>query len=219
MLLGRRRQTPWVKVCGITSWDDAALAVEAGAAALGFNFYAYSPRYIPPERAARITERLPRNVLTVGVFVNELTETINSIMQAANLAAVQLHGKEPALQVEALARFWPVIKAFRLRPDFSFARLRPYRAAAAFLVDAYRPGAWGGTGQPANWRLARQFHRYGRVILAGGLGPDNVVEALRRVRPMAIDVCSGVEAEPGRKDPEKLKAFFQQLRRYQRSQR
>lgn len=217
MLFGNRRRPPRVKVCGITNWSDAARAVEAGADALGFNFYPRSPRYIPPEEAARIVERLPRRVTTVGVFVNEQNELIDSIMRAAGLGVVQLHGTEPARQVAVLARHWPVIKAFRLRPDFPVRRVREYSTAAAFLVDAFVPGCWGGTGRTASWRLARQVGRYGPLILAGGLRAENVEAAVRRVRPFAVDVCSGVESRPGKKDPEKLRAFFAAIRRLRRA--
>ncbi len=217
MLFGHRGRPPRVKVCGITNWTDAARAVEAGADALGFNFYPRSPRYIPPEEAARIVERLPERVTTVGVFVNEQTELIDSIMRAAGLDVVQLHGSEPARQVAMLAQHWPVIKAFRLRPDSPVQRVRLYSAATAFLVDAFVPGCWGGTGNTANWRLARRVARYGPLILAGGLRAENVEAAVRRVRPFAVDVCSGVESRPGQKDVEKLKAFFAVIRQLRRA--
>jgi phosphoribosylanthranilate isomerase len=193
-----------VKVCGITNWADARRAVEAGAGALGFNFYRRSPRYVSPAKARKIVERLPARILAVGVFVNEPAASVRRIARAAQLDWVQLHGGERPAEVAHLAEFYPVVKAFRVRAGFRPARLARYRSAAAFLLDSFHPGLRGGTGRRFDWRIARQAKRYGKIVLAGGLGPENVAEAIARVRPFAIDVCSGVEARPGKKDPARL---------------
>jgi phosphoribosylanthranilate isomerase len=193
-----------VKVCGITNWADARRAIAAGADALGFNFYRRSPRYVSPAKAGKIVARLPGRILAVGVFVNEPAGKVRRIARAAKLDWVQLHGGERPAEVAHLAQYYPVVKAFRVRAGFRPARLGRYRRAAAFLLDGFRPGLHGGTGQRFDWRIARQAKRYGKIVLAGGLGPENVAEAIARVRPFAIDVCSGVEARPGKKDPVRL---------------
>ncbi|HVB98830.1 MAG TPA: phosphoribosylanthranilate isomerase [Candidatus Dormibacteraeota bacterium] len=216
MLLGRG-PTPRVKICGITRWADARLAVEAGADALGFNFYRPSPRYIEPRAAARIARRLHRKVTKVGVFVNESPEVVRRTVDAVGLDAVQLHGAERPSRVGEMAAYRPVIKVFRVRPGFLLSRLARYPAATAFLLDGYVPGRPGGTGRHFDWELGRRAARYGRVILAGGLRPDNVAEAIARARPFAVDVCSGVESQPGKKDPAKLREFMRQVKRSRRS--
>ena len=215
MLFGRGRE-PRVKICGITSWTDAKLSVDAGADALGFNFYRPSPRYIEPEAAARIIARLPNHVVKVGIFVDESAETVREIADAVGLDLVQLHGHERPFRVCQVSAFRPVIKAFRVRPGFPPARLSLYQAAAAFLLDGYRPGLQGGTGMRFDWSLAKRAARYGTIILAGGLRPENVVEAISRVRPYAIDVCSGVESRPGKKDPAKLRDLMRQVEQMKR---
>jgi phosphoribosylanthranilate isomerase len=214
-LFGRGRE-PRVKICGITNWADARLAVEAGADALGFNFYRPSPRYIEPREAARIILRLPRTPAKVGVFVDERVEVVREIAEAVGLDFVQLHGHERPALVRRIAEFRPVIKVFRVRPGFSAARLARYPEAAAFLLDAFRPGLHGGTGERFDWRLACRAARYGRIILAGGLRSANVAEAIASVRPYAIDVCSGVEARPGKKDPAKVRELMQQVKKVKR---
>jgi phosphoribosylanthranilate isomerase len=216
MLFGRGRE-PRVKICGITSAGDARLAVKAGADALGFNFYRPSPRYIEPRAAARIIARLPKRVAKVGIFVDEPAETIRRIADTVGLDVVQLHGNERPFRVRQVAAFLPVIKAFRVRPGFPPARLTRYPEAAAFLLDGYRPGLQGGTGMRFDWNLARRAARYGTIVLAGGLRPENVVEAISSVRPYAIDVCSGVESQPGKKDPKKLRELMRQVKRMKRT--
>jgi phosphoribosylanthranilate isomerase len=200
-----------VKICGITNWADAKLAVDAGADALGFNFYPPSPRAVAPAQAWGIIRRLPRSVEAVGVFVNWPAEAVAALAGALRLGAVQLHGEETPRVVGQLAGAYPVVKAFRARADFRPARLRRYRRAAAFLLDGFRQRLRGGTGRQFDWRIAERAKRYGRIILAGGLGPENVAEAILAVRPFAIDVCSGVEARPGRKDPARLRELFRQV--------
>jgi phosphoribosylanthranilate isomerase len=202
-----------VKVCGITRPEDAELAVELGAAALGFIFYRPSPRYVAPERVAAIVRGLPPYVTTVGVFVKEQPAAMNAIAELARLDRIQLHGDEPYAWVEGLSR--PAYRAFRLKEaaDVKAVEEAPDRQV---LLDTYLPGQYGGTGRAFDWswarglveRLARQGRR---VILAGGLTPGSVAEALREVRPHALDISSGVEAEPGVKDEQKLRALFRAL--------
>ncbi len=220
-LLGRGPE-PRVKICGITNAADAKLAVDAGADALGFNFYRLSPRYIAPEEAGRIIRRLPRGVVAVGVFVDEPVDSVRRIAGAAGLDAAQLHGRERPASVRQVAAIRPavrVIKVFRVRRGFSVARLASYPEVAAFLLDGFRSGFWGGTGARFDWEVARRAKRYGRIVLAGGLRPENVAEALERVRPFAIDVSSGVEVRPGKKDPAKLKALMREVERIRRRRR
>ncbi len=193
-----------VKICGITSPDDAAAAIEAGADALGFVFYGASPRNVTAEQARRITAELPPFITTVGVFVDEAPGDVDRVMRYARLDCAQLHGDEAP---EACIMDRKVIKAIRVSRGGDIERMKDYRAAA-FLLDAYRPGAPGGTGEKFDWDIAVRAKDYGRIILAGGLTPGNVAEAVRVVRPYAVDVSSGVEAAPGRKDREKLVAFI-----------
>jgi phosphoribosylanthranilate isomerase len=197
-----------VKICGVTNWQDARLAVDLGADALGFNFYPPSPRSLSPARAWEIIRRLPPLVATVGVFVDWPAEVIAALARALQLNAVQLHGSEKPEEVRILAGQFRVIKAFGMRPGFRPASLARYKAASAYLLDGFRDGLHGGTGQTADWRLARRVNRYGRVILAGGIRADNVAQAIAEARPFAVDVASGVEARPGKKDPGALRALM-----------
>jgi phosphoribosylanthranilate isomerase len=197
-----------VKICGITNWTDARLAVDAGADALGFNFYKPSPRYIAPDDARQIVGRLPRRVQGVGVFVNTPAAVVLRTARNVDLEILQLHGEESPTAVRALAEFYPVIKAFRARRGFRLGRLARYRAAGAFLLDGFAPNRRGGTGKTFDWSIARRAKRYGPVILAGGLTPANVAQAIREVRPFAIDVCGGVESRPGKKDPALLRELM-----------
>ena len=201
-----------VKICGITRWEDAALACELGAHSLGFNFYDKSPRAIAPAAAWDIIRRLPPFVAPVGVFVNWESSTVLALAKALRLAAVQLHGDESPACANECARYIPVIKAFRVGDDFQLLQLDRYRSVSAFLFDAaptsQSSGQFGGTGQATNWSLAREAAQTHKIILAGGLTPENVAEAIRSVRPYAVDVASGVESSPGIKDPAKLRDFF-----------
>ena len=197
-----------IKICGITNLEDALLAVELGASALGFVFYPKSPRYIAPEAARRIIQHLPPFVTTVGVFVNEREEAILKVVGEAGLDLVQLHGEESP---ELCVRLFPkVIKALRVREVEDLKVIPAYQGKIrAVLLDTYVKGIPGGTGQTFNWDLARRAQKFGiPLVLAGGLRPENIKEALRTVRPFAVDVSSGVEAFPGKKDPEKLRALF-----------
>ncbi len=193
-----------IKICGITNLDDALWAVEAGADALGFVFYPESPRRIDAESARAIVRRLPPFVTGVGVFVDEKIETVREIVRYCHLDLCQLHGDESPEFCEWCER--PVIKAFRVRDRAFLEGMKRYDVSG-FLLDAWQPDRFGGTGKAADWSLAKEGAGKGRVILAGGLTPENVGDAVARVRPYGVDVSSGVEASPGRKDREKVRRF------------
>jgi phosphoribosylanthranilate isomerase len=196
-----------IKICGITRREDAQLAVELGAAALGFNFYPPSPRYIEPAAAKAIMAKLPPFVTPVGVFADERDgEHVAEVARQAGVTVVQLHGPQFPPLTGGLADF-PLIRAVAVKEGFQPESLKEL-AGNAFLLDAFDPKLLGGTGKSFNWALAREANRLGAVILAGGLTPENVGEAIRVARPFAVDVASGVEAAPGKKDPGKLHAFF-----------
>lgn len=182
--------------------------MDLGAHALGFNFYPPSPRSISPAAAWEIARKLPPLVATIGVFVNWPAHVIVALAGALRLDGVQLHGDEQPGEVKDLARRFRVIKAFAAGPRFKLATLASYKAASAFLLDGFRDGLYGGTGRTADWRLARQAKRYGRIIVAGGLRPDNVALAIAEAQPFGIDVASGVEARPGKKDPRALRELM-----------
>jgi phosphoribosylanthranilate isomerase len=202
-----------VKVCGITNPADALVAVEAGADALGFNFYARSPRYIAPEDARRIIAGLPPEVRCVGVFVNEESaEALARMAEASGVSAVQLHGDESPEYCAAAMRGHEVIKALRVGKDFVPEEAAAY-PAQSILLDAYDPRARGGTGETFDWTLARRTREVvARLYLAGGLKPENVAGAIAAVAPYAVDVCSGVEVAPGRKDAARVRAFMAAVR-------
>jgi phosphoribosylanthranilate isomerase len=206
-MLGSRRATR-VKICGITTWDDACLSIDLGASALGFNFYPSSPRAISPADAWKIIRRLPPFVEAVGVFVNWPPLAVDALARALHFQTVQLHGGESPEEMAAVGRSHRVIKAVKVGPGFRLASLSRYRRAGAILLDGFARGLHGGTGRTLDWNLARAARRYGRIILAGGLTPENIAEAIRVAQPYAVDVCSGVEARPGRKDPARLRALF-----------
>ncbi|MCS7048699.1 MAG: phosphoribosylanthranilate isomerase [Verrucomicrobiae bacterium] len=200
-----------IKICGITNLDDAMLAVELGADALGFVFYPKSVRHVSVRTAADICHRLPPFVARVGVFVDELEYEIERALNECLLTALQFHGEEPP---GFCAKFGAKsIKAIRLRDEDSL-RLAATYDVDAILLDTYDAAAQGGTGKTSDWRLAVRAREFVRapLILAGGLRADNVAEAIRIVRPYAVDVSSGVEREPGRKDPEKLRRFIESVR-------
>jgi phosphoribosylanthranilate isomerase len=207
-----------VKICGITNWTDARLAVTAGADALGFNFYRQSPRYIAPDEARLIATRLPRRVLLVGVFVNAPTEDVLRAARNVDLNLVQLHGEESPADVQELSESFPVIKAFRVRPGFGGKGLKRYRGAAAFLLDGFDAKCRGGTGKTFDWSVAKKAKKYGAIIVAGGLTPENVAGAIRQAQPFAVDICSGVESRPGRKDPDRLDALMHEIGLAQKEQ-
>ena len=195
-----------VKVCGIRSLEEAEASIDAGADALGFNFWGPSPRYISPEAARDIIARLPPLVANIGVFVNEAREMIEAIASDLRLAAVQLHGDEsPEFCASITAA--KTIKAIRVTEDFAPQSIRRY-SVSMILLDTGIAGSYGGTGRTFDWSAAAECARFSPIILAGGLTAENVGEAISTVRPAAIDVCSGVEAEPGRKDLNKLRSFM-----------
>jgi phosphoribosylanthranilate isomerase len=197
-----------VKICGITNWTDARRAVEAGASFLGFNFYPPSPRYIKPAAARRIVRRLPKSISVVGVFVNETEDSMLSTAHKVGLDYLQLHGDESPEVVGRLKRKVPVIKAIRVRGTFRSTQLASYNRASALLLDGFDSKQYGGTGKTFDWKLTRGANRRARIFLAGGLTPENVAAAIRTANPYAVDVCSGVEARPGRKDPARLIALM-----------
>jgi phosphoribosylanthranilate isomerase len=200
-----------VKICGVTNWADAKLAVDLGADALGFNFHAPSPRAVTPAQAWDIIRRLPPMVTAVGVFVNWPARAVAALARALRLGAVQLHGDETPREVRELSGAFRVIKAFPVPAGFRLAMLVPYSAASALLLDGFKGGLYGGTGRTADWELARRARRYGRVILAGGIRPENVAEAIARAQPYAVDVASGVESRPGKKDARALRELMREV--------
>ena len=200
-----------VKVCGITSREDAWAAVEAGADALGFILVKGTPRYIEPEAAAAIVAQMPPFVATVGVFIDRMPEEIDRIMIASGLSLAQLHGNESPTLCQRLRV--PFVKVIRVQGEQDLEALRTYPQARAFLLDTYAADRPGGTGRTFPWEIAAKAVRQARVILSGGLTPDNVAIAVTQVRPYAVDVCSGVEASPGRKDHQKVREFIEQARK------
>jgi phosphoribosylanthranilate isomerase len=202
-----------IKICGITNLEDAGVAVEAGADALGFVFYSQSPRCIESAIAKRIIAQLPPFVIPVGVFVNHDQETIRNVFDECGLAFAQLHGEETPTYCESLGR--PVLRALRLRDRGSLLALAEYKGrmgVRGFIVDAFSTEAYGGTGQTGDWSLAREVAQAAPILLAGGLTSNNVQEAIRKVQPYGVDVSSGVEKSPGQKDHEKIRTFTQAVR-------
>ncbi len=211
-----------VKICGVTRVQDAHLAEELGAWAIGLNFYEKSPRSASPADAWKIRKSLALKTKAVGVFVNWKPEVILSLVHALQLASVQLHGDETPKQVNYLQDDLPVIKAIRVGQGFSISNLKKFRRASYFLLDAAaKKDQFGGTGQPLDWSVAQKaVQARGAVrpiLLAGGLTPENVGEAILTVRPYAVDVASGVESRPGIKDPGKLREFFAEVARANRA--
>jgi phosphoribosylanthranilate isomerase len=192
-----------VKICGITRLEDAEAAVDAGAGAIGFVFWPQSPRFIDPHRARKIAAMLPPLVTAVGVFVNQPLDYVNGVSSLVRLGAVQLHGDETPDFAAAVAS--PVIKA--LSPGA--AAVQTWPASVRLLLDVHDPVARGGTGRTIDWAAAGEIATLRPILLAGGLTPDNVAEAVARVRPFGIDVSSGVERAPGIKDHRRLRALFE----------
>lgn len=195
-----------VKICGITNKRDAFAAVDAGADALGFIFYDKSPRYISPPAAQSIAMKLPKSVVKIGVFVNADVSVLNTELDFLDF--VQLHGDESETYCRNVFR--PFVKVFRVNSTFEPSVMEKFHATA-YLLDTYHPQQKGGTGLTFDWGIAAAAAEFGPVILSGGLTPDNIAEAVATARPVAIDVCSGVEATPGRKDLQKLKRLFDAL--------
>jgi phosphoribosylanthranilate isomerase len=199
----------WIKICGITNLEDALAAASLGIQALGFVF-APSPRRIDPPKAREIILHLPPSIQTVGVFVDAQMEEVYRVARRCGLGAVQLHGHEPPEYCHALAI--PVIKAFRIRDEESFKAIGEY-GSIPILLDAWSKERAGGTGKTFSWEIARRAIPSGAYILSGGLTPENVGEAIGLLHPAGVDVSSGVEKCPGRKDFRQMKAFVQAVRR------
>jgi phosphoribosylanthranilate isomerase len=212
-----------VKICGLTRYEDARLALDLGAWALGFIFHEPSPRHVTAERAAAILARLPAGTLGIGVFVDRPLDEVRATARAAGLRGIQLHGAEgpefagglegPAEGLQAFGEGAPtyeVIKAFRVGPRFDPAAVDAY-PRCRILLDAFLEGVPGGTGKVCDWKTARAVQERRPIILAGGLGPGNAAEAAAEVRPEGLDVSSGVESRPGLKDPERLRSLFRAL--------
>jgi|SRR5262245_6042357 len=192
-----------IKICGITRLQDADAAVEAGANALGFVFWPGSPRFVDPYRAREIVRALPPFVTPVGLFVNQPRDYVSGVASLVRLGAVQLHGDETPEFAASIA--WPLIKAV------SIDRAAAWPEATTLLLDAHDPVKRGGTGQPIDWPAAAAIAKTRKVLLAGGLTPENVAEAIARVRPFGIDVSSGVERSPGVKDHNRMTALFEAI--------
>jgi phosphoribosylanthranilate isomerase len=199
-----------VKVCGITSYEDAAMVLDHGVDALGFNFFPRSPRYIKPGDVRQIIRRLPPLTVSVGLFVNTPPDEVARIVRAAGIQVLQLHGDESPEYCRKLED-WQLIKAVRIGRAPIEIDLRKY-PVSAFLLDARDDVLFGGTGKSFDWSRAHEIKVIRPVILAGGLRPDNIGEAIRTVTPYAVDVCSGVESAPGKKDAGKLIQFMNEVR-------
>jgi indole-3-glycerol phosphate synthase/phosphoribosylanthranilate isomerase/anthranilate synthase/indole-3-glycerol phosphate synthase/phosphoribosylanthranilate isomerase len=206
-LIWETTSMPLIKVCGVTNLEDALTCFAAGVDMLGFNFFPGSPRYIAPADVRRIIQQLPREMLSVGVFVNEKSvEDVARIADLARVGAVQLHGDETPIYCHAMKdRF--VIKAFRIDKTFKPSKVADYDTAAV-LLDAFGANGFGGTGKRCDWLKAKETAAFvSKLVLAGGLTPENVTEAVAIVRPYAVDVCSSLETTPGRKNKDRLRAF------------
>jgi phosphoribosylanthranilate isomerase len=203
----------FVKICGITNYDDAMAACDAGADALGFNFADEAKkrnRYIEPDEAYSLVERLPEGVASVGVCVNHSVEQMRGYLQ--HLDYVQLHGEESVETTDTLGK--KAIKVFRLSDQVELEDIHAYSSCYAYMVDAYVPGARGGTGMTCDWDTAAAVAALNKpLFLAGGLTPENVAEAIQKVRPYAVDTAGGVESEPGKKDHERIRAFINNARK------
>jgi len=201
-----------VKICGITSLEDAETAMLAGADAIGFIFYPGSPRYVTPDRAREISGKLPERICRVGVFVDHGSKEVRWIVQFCGLDLIQLHGNESPDYCRA---FSPsvLIKALSIQREEDLALLKDY-PVRAILADAHHPVRRGGTGKTCDWSLARKAGENHRLILSGGLNPQNILQAIEEVRPLAVDIGSGVESLPGKKDPGKIKELIIAVRSF-----
>ncbi len=197
-----------IKICGITNLQDACLSIDCGADAVGFIFYRKSLRYVAPERVKQIVQKLPSGIAKVGVFVNQRVEEVRAISRFCCLDLIQLHGDEPS---QYCRQFAPssVIKAIFCEKDI---RSMEDDSIKAFLVDARGNGLYGGTGKHADWELARRMKKMRPLILAGGLNKENVVKAINAVKPRAVDINSGAEISPGKKDPDKVREIVRTVR-------
>jgi phosphoribosylanthranilate isomerase len=200
-----------VKICGITRLEDAWAAIGAGADLLGFNFYAKSARYISPETARSIVAAIRsggRCPTLVGVFVNSPLDEVQSILREVDLDLAQLHGDEPIEMIRQLhGRGFKALRSQSAEEVETQAKMYAAATEPALLIDAYRKGEYGGTGQVGDWSIAAEMARHYPILLAGGLTPDNVAQAIAQVQPWGVDVASGVESAPGKKDVGKMRAF------------
>lgn len=198
-----------VKICGITNYDDAVAAMDMGADMLGFNFYPKSPRYLTKEKAAEIIDKLPGFIDTAGIFVNASIEQIHEIKSLCHLDWVQLHGDEtPEFCRSFLSHDLKIMKAIRVKDEADILKADSYYTDAV-LLDAFDPDKYGGTGLTFDWNIVGHINK--RVFLAGGINPENAANAVA-LGVYGIDVCSGVEAEPGKKDHDKMKKLFENIR-------
>jgi len=201
-----------VKICGITNLDDALVAVEAGADALGFNFYKPSPRYITPKHAREIIEQLPKSLLTVGVFVNEELPSVRDIANEAGIQTLQLHGDESPAYCRELPDHY-VIKTFAVSDSFDPQTPTRYKVEA-IMLDTKHNNLRGGTGRVFDWSIAQRLApTIPKLFLAGGLSPENIENAVKTVRPFAVDACSALEDTPGKKSHERMRVFVNAVRR------
>jgi phosphoribosylanthranilate isomerase len=198
-----------IKICGITNYDDAVTAIDAGATAIGFNFYKKSKRFVQPTLAKEIADKIRGKISLVGVFVNEEITVVKSIGALVKLTYCQFHGDEDSEYVNSFSN---AIKTFRVNDSLKNVFFEDYRTAA-FLLDARNEIEFGGTGKSFNWLLAREANEFGKIILAGGLTEINVIDAIETVEPWGVDVSSGVEIEPGKKDKEKVHRFVSNARK------
>ncbi|MBI5050709.1 MAG: phosphoribosylanthranilate isomerase [Nitrospirae bacterium] len=200
-----------IKICGITNLKDAIAAAEYGADALGFIFYPRSPRAVTPRTARNIISKLPPFVTTVGVFVDKKPADIEKIVKITGLNIVQLHGSEPPEDCKLSMK---VIKAIKVRALTDLKILKKYKTVSAFLLDTYSSKIHGGTGQVFNWDIAVEAKKFGRIILAGGLTPENIEQAVKQVQPYGVDVVTGVEGnKKGIKDHKKLRLFIERAKK------
>ncbi|RJQ33367.1 MAG: phosphoribosylanthranilate isomerase [Actinobacteria bacterium] len=200
----------YIKLCGITNKEDALFASGLDIEALGFNFFKPSPRCIEPDYCQQIISMLPKNISKVGIFVNESLENIKTISSQCALDTIQLHGEESPDFCRKLSSY-KIFKAIRIAAEEDLGQMTKYEVEA-FLLDTKIAGQYGGTGKPFNWELAIKAKDYGSIILSGGLTADNVEKAIRKVKPYGVDVASGVEVRPGKKDNAKMEAFVKRVR-------
>jgi phosphoribosylanthranilate isomerase len=205
-----------IKICGMRRAEEVEAAVEAGVDLLGFNFWPGTSRYIPPEEAAPLIRSVPSHVWTVGVFVDEKPERVLEIVAVTRVTVLQFHGSETPEYLDRLNGLRR-IKAFKVQSDFKPDDLSRFPSAYAFLLDGWVAGGLpGGTGQAFDWSRAQQARAYGKIIVAGGLTAQNVAEAIRQAQPWGVDVCSGVESAPGKKDPQLIREFIRAAREAER---
>src|SRR5579862_8151199 len=197
-----------VKICGITNWTDAKMCIDAGAHALGFNFFPRSPRSITPAEAWEMIRKLPPYVASIGVFVDWEPAAVSAMARSLHLSGVQLHGSEPPSDVAALAVHGPVVKAMAVKRGFQLKTLRRFEAANAILLEGFRRGFHGGASAKLDWNVAREANKYARIVLAGGLTPENVAEAIQTAQPYAVDVATGLEVTLAKKDEGRVRAFM-----------